>query len=504
MPAPPTTNRPAPTIVFPAAAILLAIASAVALTGCRNSALKPNLPQIYALPAARREGKPPVIFIPGILGSRLVNRRTGETVWPDLRVDHDEIALPISSPVLTQNTDDLAATEIVEEVKLGPFIPETAIYGPLLNALERYGGYRRASFNAPPSGGDSDTLYPFAYDWRRDIVESARALSCAIEDLKRRLGRPDLRFDIVAHSMGGLVARYYAMYGERDVLDGHGACPDWSGSRNLNKVVMIGTPNAGSMNAFRVLLHGFSATAGARPSAGFWRRIKRKLPIARVGPRTTFTAPAVYQLFPPNGQARFFDADLKPLPVDLYDVETWRRFKWSVAFDEALRRHELERLIKRLGPDAARAESLRRLAERERFLRVVLRRAAAFHNALAVACPPPVSLRFFFIGGDCTPTLDGAIILNGGARRTIFNASNFPGETWSKRKAMELIFTPGDGTVTRHSLFGHTLNERPAVAVPIAMRSTLVGTALLCDSHNGLSRDREMHNNLLTSLLINR
>ncbi|MGH9937116.1 MAG: esterase/lipase family protein, partial [Blastocatellia bacterium] len=298
----------------------MAIASAVALTGCRNSALQPNLPQIYAPGAGRREGKPPVIFIPGILGSRLVNRRTGETVWPDLRVDHDEIALPISSPALAQNTDDLAATEVLEEVKLGPLIPETSIYGPLLNALERYGGYQRASFNAPPSGGDSDTLYLFAYDWRRDVVESARALGCAIEDLKRRLGRPDLRFDIVAHSMGGLVARYYAMYGERDVLDSHGACPDWSGSRNLNKVVMIGTPNAGSMNALRVLLHGFSATASSRPSAGFWRKIKRKLPISRVGPRTTFTAPAVYQLLPPNGQARFFDADLKPLPLDLYDV----------------------------------------------------------------------------------------------------------------------------------------------------------------------------------------
>ena len=491
-------------IVFPAAAILLAIASGVSLTGCRNSALQPNLPQIYAPPAVRSEGKPPVIFIPGILGSRLVDRRNGETVWPDLRVDHDEIALPISSPVLAQNTDNLEATEVLEEVKLGPLLPETSIYGPLFNALERYGGYQRASFNTPPPGGDRDTLYLFAYDWRRDIVESARALGCAIEDLKRRLGKPDLRFDIVAHSMGGLVARYYAMYGERDVLDGRGACPDWSGARNLNRVVMIGTPNAGSMNALRVLLLGFSATAGARPSAGFWRKIKRKLPIARVGPRTTFTAPAVYQLLPPSGQARFFNADLSPLAVELYDVETWRRFKWSAAFDEASRRHELERLVKRLGPGAARAESLRRSAERERFLRVVLRRTAALHNALAAECPPPASLRFSFIGGDCTPTLDGAIILSGGAPRTIFNATNFPGETWSRRKVTELIFTPGDGTVTRHSLFGHPLNGLPAVAVPTAMRSTPVWTALFCHSHNGLSRDKEMHNNLLTALLINR
>src|SRR5262252_2535922 len=249
--APPRTKLPALTIVFPAAAVLLVIASAVLLTGCRRPSLRPNLSQIYAPPAAPGSGKPPVIFIPGMLGSSLVNRRTGKVVWPELRVDGEEIALPISSPVLAQNTDDVVATEVLEDAKVSALIPEISIYGPLIEALERYGGYKRGSFAAPPPGGDCETLYLFPYDWRRDLVESARALGCMIEDLKRRLGRPDLRFDIVAHSMGGLVARYYAMYGGRDVLDAPVACPDWSGARNLNKVVMIATPNAGSIRALR-------------------------------------------------------------------------------------------------------------------------------------------------------------------------------------------------------------------------------------------------------------
>jgi hypothetical protein len=214
--------------------------------------------------------------------------------------------------------------------------------------------------------------------------------------------------------------------------------------------------------------------------------------------------PAIFQLLPPNGHARFFSANLSPLPVDLYNAETWRRFKWSVAFDEALRPHELERLARRLGPNAARAESLRLSAERERFLVVVLRRAAAFHHALMAECAPPASLRFSLIGGDCHPTLNGAIILNGPSPRTIFSPSEFPGEKLSRRKVAELIYTPGDGTITRHSLFGHPLNGRQAVEVPMSMRSTLVGTALFCDSHNGLSLDKEMQNNLLTALLINR
>jgi pimeloyl-ACP methyl ester carboxylesterase len=501
---PPTTKRPALTFVFHAAAVLLVIASAMSLAGCRKPAFQPNLPQIYAPPTAQRSGKPPVIFIPGMLGSRLVNRRTGEVVWPELRVDGDEIALPISSPVLAQNIDEVVATEILEEAKVSALIPEISVYGPLLEALERYGGYKRASFNAPPLGGDCDTLYLFPYDWRRDVVESARALGYMIEELKRRLGRPDLRFDIVTHSMGGLVARYYAMYGERDVLDAAVACPDWSGARNLNRVVMIAAPNAGSMNALRVLLKGFSAMSFARPLGALPRKLSRKLPFARVSSRVTFTVPAIYQLLPPREHARFFNADLSPLPVDLYDVETWRRFKWSAAYDEASRRHELVRMATRLGPNAARAESLKRAAEREGYLRVVLRRSAAFHNALAVECPPPPSLRFSFIGGDCVPTLDGAVILNGASPRTIFSPAELHGEKWSRRKAAELIFAPGDGTITRHSLFGRPPDAQSAVAIPTSMRSMYVGTSLFCDTHNGLSHDHTMQDNLLTELLINR
>jgi pimeloyl-ACP methyl ester carboxylesterase len=499
---PPTTNRPAPRIVFPAAAILLAIATAVVLTSCQKPAYQPNLPQVYAISAARRQGKPPIIFIPGILGSRLINRRTGETVWPDLRVDSKAIALPIWSPVLAQNTDEIVATEVVVDAKVSALIPEISIYGPMLDALERYGGYRRGRIDAPPPGGDCDTIYLFAYDWRRDIVESARALGCMIEDLKRRLGRPDLRFDIVAHSMGGLVARYYAMYGGRDVLDAPVACPDWAGAQNLNRIVMIATPNAGSINALRVLLRGFSALSFAKPFSQLPLSLGRKLPFARVGPRVTFTVPAIYQMLPPRGQERFFSAALSPIPVDLYDVETWRRYRWSAAFDGKSRRQEFERLSIELGPGAARAESLRRAAERERFLRVILRRSAAFHDALAADCPPPPTLSFSFIGGDCLPTLDGVVIFKGMFPRTVFSLAEFRGDKWSRRKASDLMFTAGDGTITRHSLFGGAPSGGPVVTVSTSMRSTRVGTALFCDSHNGLTHDRAVQYNLLTELLL--
>ncbi|MEJ7711532.1 MAG: hypothetical protein WKF84_17125 [Pyrinomonadaceae bacterium] len=64
--------------------------------------------------------------------------------------------------------------------------------------------------------------------------------------MKRKLNRPDLRFNIIAHSMGGLVARYAAMYGDADLpRDAEDLKPTWAGA-NINKVFMFGTPNEGS------------------------------------------------------------------------------------------------------------------------------------------------------------------------------------------------------------------------------------------------------------------
>src|SRR5262249_10446963 len=203
------------------------------------------------------------------------------------------------------------------------------------------------------------------------------------------------------HSMGGLVARYYAMYGERDVLDDPNPRPDWSGACNLGKIVLMGTPNEGSMYALRALLRGYSVLDNGKPHGGFARKFGRKLLVARMGPREVFTAPAVYQLLPAQPNARFFDDRFNPLPVGLYDVETWRYYGWSAAFDDRVRMRETHRLVATSGVIDGNAEGLRLAAERECFLRLVLRRAAAFHYALMVECPPPPTLQFIFIGGDC-------------------------------------------------------------------------------------------------------
>ena len=210
-----------------------------------------------------RTGKPPVIVIPGILGSELINTRTGEKVWPSAFRTSEE-GLPIS-PNLAANRDDLVPGKIIETVRLARVLPEVYVYRDLLEALRHYAGYREGDWNNPGSDGGHDTFYVFAYDWRKDNVANAMELIRRIERLKESLRQPNLKFNVIAHSMGGLIARYAAMYGDQD-LPSDGSLPqlNWSGARDISKIAMIGVPNEGSADAFATLVEGYSITEGLR------------------------------------------------------------------------------------------------------------------------------------------------------------------------------------------------------------------------------------------------
>lgn len=456
--------------------LLILIFSLSLAAGCGRA--EPNLPRIFPPPSALKQtGKNPIIIIPGILGSELVNRRTGERVWPSLfEGDDDALDLPISSADLRANRDDLEASEILDRAKFAALLPEIGIYDSLLVALERYGGYKSGDFDNPPPDGDRDTFYVFAYDWRRDNTESAARLAEKISALKARLGRPDLRFDLVAHSMGGLVARYYAMYGGRDALADSSPDPDWAGAQNIGRLIMFGTPNAGTMDALRSLVAGYSLTETNR------RRISILKSFSRA---TIFTMPSVYQLLPHRETARFLNADLSTIEVDLFDVETWRRYGWSIAFEErALKASE---------------------AERARFLRSALERAEAFHRALDVDEPLPPPLNWHIFGGDCEPTLDAVmLVLEEGRWRTVFHSREAPGGKQARERAFAAMFAPGDGRVTRQSVFGVRLIPGTQEPIVRTMRQETRQAFFACQLHGDLPIDETFLDNLLTVLMGNK
>jgi transposase InsO family protein len=470
-------------------------AFSILFAGC-GARRTPNLGRIFES-ARERRGKRPLIVIPGILGSRIVNRRTGEVVWPSaFRSDVDGLSLP-ATPDLDANRDDLVASRIVETAKLARLAPEVYVYHYLLRALTDYGGYREGDWDNPPEGGDRDTFYVFAYDWRRDNVESARLLVRRVEALKLRLGRPDLRFNIVAHSMGGLVARYAAMYGDRDLAaEGEMPRPDWAGAAFFDKVFMFGTPNAGSMEAFSVLLEGYSVTEGLRRRVHLLNKLSRE---------DVMTAPSIFQLLPHRAQARFLDEGLRPVEVDLYDPEVWRRYGWSAANDPAFREAYSRGVVR--GQESPTSHGT--LAELDAYLATVLARARRFHEALDAPQPPSDStpVRLFAFGGDCEETLSAVVIIRdekGGRWLTLTRPKSLKlpdGRRLTRAEVVGATYEPGDGRVTRSSLLGLRAGaERASLLYDTPL--PLSYAAFACDLHSDLQNNRTLQDNALT-LLVN-
>src|SRR6185369_8249912 len=82
---------------------------------------------------AAAQGKPPVIIIPGLTGSEMINSKTGEKVWVKARRSKvDDLRLPLS-PNLVANRDSLVPGDIIRSIKLG-ILPSSDVYGGLIEA----------------------------------------------------------------------------------------------------------------------------------------------------------------------------------------------------------------------------------------------------------------------------------------------------------------------------------------------------------------------------------
>lgn len=95
------------------------------------------------------------------------------------------------------------------------------------------------------------SYFEFPYDWRRDNRVHARQLARAVEgwltSWRRWTNAPDAKIIFIAHSMGGLIARYYL-----EVLGG------WR-TGMTRALITVATPHRGSLNALETLANGISA-----------------------------------------------------------------------------------------------------------------------------------------------------------------------------------------------------------------------------------------------------
>lgn len=430
--------------------------------------------QETALTATVKTGKAPIIIVPGLTGSELINKKTGDVVWFQRhRAKDDDLRLPIS-PVLSRNRDNLVAGDIIRNVKFLKFLPETEIYDKLIDSLESRGGYKEGQWNAPPKDGYQDTFYIFSYDWRRDNVENARLLMQKINALKTKLRKPNLKFNVIAHSMGGLVTRYAAMYGDRDLPRGN-LRPTWAGAKNFNRIFLLGTPNEGSVKSLKAALDGFSYVGGGL-----------NLPfIQNISKFDIFTIPSIFQLLPHNGTFRIYDENLQPLKIDLFDPKIWDKYDWNAINDK----------------DFSKEFSAAEVKNAKAYFVNVLLRAKRFQEALDSNTSEKIPVSFYLIGGDCKETPDTAIVYFDKKKnkwKTQFDDDSIErenGEKISSEDIKKIIYTMGDGVVSKRSLAGETFTQNGRKAfLPVTSE------IYLCEGHTKLVTSADAQDKLFALL----
>ncbi|MEL7472818.1 MAG: hypothetical protein AAGK04_05815, partial [Planctomycetota bacterium] len=257
--------------------LLLLAAASLALAGCASGSKRADLRALYSQAAQQPESeRAPVIVIPGILGSKLIDGPSGQAVWGAFSGDFANpgsaeglrlVAHPMGEGTpLRDLRDEVLPDGALDRVSVPVFgVPvELRAYVDILLTLG-VGGYRDqllGQSGAVDYGTEHYTCFQFSYDWRRDVAESAAKLATFVEDAQRlhmsNTGTTTPpRVDIVAHSMGGMVARYYLRYGAAP-LPADGSLPPltWAGADQVEHLIMVGTPNGGSVHAFLQLLRG--------------------------------------------------------------------------------------------------------------------------------------------------------------------------------------------------------------------------------------------------------
>jgi len=424
-------------------------------------------------PQAPPTGKEPVIIIPGLSGSELVNNKTGEVVWYNShRSRDDDIRLPIS-PTL-RNHDNLVASDIIRTVKIIKFLPETEIYERLIDALVTRGGYKEGKWKNPPRDGYKDTFYVFPYDWRQDNVDNARLLVRQIDQLRRSLRKPNLKFNIIAHSMSGLVARYAAMYGNADLPSGE-IKPTWAGAKYFDKIFLLGTPNEGSVDTLNSLLNGY-AYFGGNVNLPFIQNVTRF---------DVFTIPSGYELLPHAGTLLAYDDKLQPITLDLFDPKVWEQYGWAIWQD----------------PEFTKKFSPLEQKNAKQFFEAMLARAQRFQQALD-ADGETIPVSFYLMGGDCKETMNAFVLTRNEKKdswKAIFKPATITagdGTKYTEAQLKPLLFAMGDGVVSKRSLTGETLEH---AGKHLAFKP--VSDLFQCESHTKLVTNPEIQDKLLALLL---
>lgn len=463
---------------------MLLVVLTISLASCSILSPRANLGKLYNKAAQRSDlHRNPIIVIPGVLGSYLKDSDSEKVVWgafsgdyadPTIDEDFHLIALPMKEGAeLRELEDRVYPSGVLDRIKIS-FLGLPVQLSAYVNILKTLGvgGYRDQELGKSGTidyGKEHFTCFQFPYDWRRDNVENAKALHAFIQEkreyvnkeLQLRYGVKDynVKFDIVAHSMGGLLARYYLRYGDSD-LPSNGDLPlvTWKGAENVDKVILIGTPNAGSAESLRGLVDGVN-----------FPLFLPKYPSALLG-----TMPGLYQLLPRTRHKFVHYTGNEEDVVDFFDPGVWEKNNWG------LLDHRQDQTLTRLLPEVESKQDRRRIAKDH--LLKILDRAKHFHRAIDLPAKRPDDLELYLFAGDASQT------------PAYSEVDPITGELIDTKK------TPGDGLVSRGS---STMDERygkdwdTKIITPIDWSNI---TFIFAD-HLALTKDPAFLDNLLYILL---
>ncbi len=226
----------------------------------------------------------PVLYIPGLFGTKLFDRQCGEYIWGDYR--GLLFRQPHEADYGVDNTDPwrVLANQTLYEFQIVPGIFSSIVTRDVVNALEVGLGYRL----------DCD-LFFLAYDWRADYRKLGRLIEIEIERLQSRFGA-DQKIIIIGQSVANMAVRYWLRECRPEMRESvakwYAFGPPWRGSWNTINMMQNGYWPATRR------FHGFSAEAVA-------------------------SCPSVYQLLP--AESRLMDRHGEPVAgFDIFDANCWK------------------------------------------------------------------------------------------------------------------------------------------------------------------------------------
>jgi predicted alpha/beta-hydrolase family hydrolase len=274
-----------------------------------------------------------LVFVPAYEASQLFD--------PTLRPADDD------APCVWGSLDAMRNSDLYFSLRM----PNPLVARPLLSAgpIDVYGAFvdgitdshdEAPHFHPYTPGAD---FFIFAYDWRQEIAGVlAPQLAAALEKYARiheqKSGTPagDTRFIIVAHSMGGLVARTFLSEN-----------PQFA--PRLAALYLVGTPNLGSVKAIRTIVTGPGSLKDN--AVAFPMSLLNLLPStvdARVTKLVAITRPSLYELLPfqdPRWEVVAADGSRSRVAApDLLSVAPWEQY-WPTG--EAERKLFLETWLKK-------------------------------------------------------------------------------------------------------------------------------------------------------------